>query len=343
MNPMLEVALADASAVAEARRRVAALAAALAFDEVRAGQLALVVTELATNVLKHGGGRGWLLAGDDGQAAIDVLALDQGPGMTDIARCLADGYSSTGTPGNGLGAVRRLAHSFHVASWPGQGTVLHARLLRQGAKPPSLDDAVAGVCVAKPGEVACGDGWAWHGDAGTRTVFVVDGLGHGTEAAVAAQAALERFRRQPDDPPELLIEGVHRALTHTRGAAAAAARIDAAARTVRFAGLGNIAAAVMDAAGGVRRLVSLPGIAGHNARRVQAFDQPFVPGGGRLVMHSDGIGSHWSLQAQPGLLRAHPALLAGWLWRDHARRRDDATAVAACLEVMPQDATGGVA
>lgn len=328
---MFEVMVNDSSAVAEARRRAVAAAAALGFDEVRAGQLAIVATELGTNLLKHGGGGGRLLVGC-GSDRVELLALDKGPGMADVAACMADGYSSAGTAGNGLGAVRRLAQSFHVASWPGKGTAVLACLSRKGeaACQPAVAESVGGVNIAKPGERACGDAWATHADGPVRIVFMVDGLGHGTEAAVAANEAVAQFQRSRHEPPAQIVHAVHQALRHTRGGAVAVARIDPGGATISFAGLGNIAAAVVGG-GTVRRMVSHNGTAGHNARKIQAFDYPCGPGA-LLVMHSDGLSSGWSLDAYPGLQRMHPLLVAGVLYRDFARGRDDATVVAARTE-----------
>ena len=107
MTPTLEVMVPDASAVSVARREAAGMAGRLGFDEVLAGQVSLVATELATNLVKHAGG-GRMLLNVQGRG-IDLLALDTGAGMRDIAACMADGYSTAGTPGNGLGAVRRLS------------------------------------------------------------------------------------------------------------------------------------------------------------------------------------------------------------------------------------------
>lgn len=322
----VEVSVSDASAVALARREAVALATRLGFDEVRRGQLALVVTELATNLVKHGGGGRLLLAVRGG--GVELLALDQGPGMPDVAACLADGYSTTGTAGNGLGAVRRLSARLDVASWPRLGSVVHARV-GPGADPAA--DATAAVVVAKPGETACGDGWALHEDDAGRTLMVVDGLGHGTEAAVVAREAVALFMRAPDREPAAAVQALHLGLRHTRGGAVAVARVQWADHTVGFAGLGNIAGALVGLSGEVRRMVSHNGTAGHNARKIQAFEYPFGPQA-LLVMHSDGVGGHWSLDRYPGLPQCHPTLVAGLLYRDHARGRDDAAVVVSRLE-----------
>jgi len=320
---VVEVQVADETAVAVARRRALAVAANVGFDEVRAGQLAIVATELSTNLVKHGGG-GKLLIGD-AAGHVDLLALDLGRGMNDVDACMADGYSSAGTPGNGLGAVRRLAQQLQVASWPGRGTAVFARVARTGTAPVS--DSEAGLSIAKAGEEVCGDAWTSQMDQQASTWFVVDGLGHGVEAALAAQAAITQFHRNAAAPVAELLQGVHLAMRHTRGGAVAVARLERATSTVAFAGLGNIAAALVPAVGQVRHMVSLNGIAGHNARKVHTFEYPCTDG--LLIMHSDGIGTGWTLQRYPGFMRLHPMLLAGLLYRDFARSRDDATVVVA--------------
>src|SRR4051812_45845337 len=97
----------DDSQVAPARRAAEHMAAALGFDETKRGQAAIVATELATNLLRHAAGGELLVLG--GPAGLDLLAWDRGPGISDIAASSADGASTRGGPGTGLGAVRRLA------------------------------------------------------------------------------------------------------------------------------------------------------------------------------------------------------------------------------------------
>jgi anti-sigma regulatory factor (Ser/Thr protein kinase) len=321
---MLEVVVADASQVADARRRAGARAEVAGFDSTRAAQVALVATELATNLIKHGGGGRLLI--DDADTHIDLLALDRGPGMADVDACLADGFSTAGTPGNGLGAVRRLSQALHVASWPNLGTAVLARMTRDKSEPVP-PAAVGAVVLAKPGEQVCGDAWSAHEDGAGRTLFVVDGLGHGTEAAVAANAAVAQFQRSREEAPADIVQSVHLAMRHTRGGAVAVARIVWESASVYFAGLGNIAGVLITPAGQMRRMVSHNGTAGHIARRIRAFEYPCAEG--RLIMHSDGLATSWRLDAYPGLARAHPLLLAGVLYRDHARNRDDTTVVVA--------------
>lgn len=324
----IEVLVPDASAVSLARREAAALAARLGLGELRGGQVALAASELASNLVKHGDGGRMLLSVRDG--GIDLLALDTGRGMSDVSACMADGYSTAGTAGNGLGAVRRLAQRFGVASWPGRGCAVHA-FVGAESPPGPADEATAALVVTMPGELACGDAWSLHEAHDHRTLMMVDGLGHGTEAAVVAREAQAIFAKNTGEPPAELVQRLHLGLRHTRGGAVAVARVQWSSRTIAFAGLGNIAAAVVGADGTTRRMVSHNGTAGHNARKIQAFEYPFGPDA-LLVMHSDGMGGQWSLDRYPGLARSHPALVAGVLYRDQARGRDDTTVVVSRLE-----------
>lgn len=320
----------EASGAGEARRRVQYLAASLGLDETDAGRAALVATELAGNLVKHAARGGHLLAQAaqwSGGAGVEILSLDAGPGMANVARCLRDGYSTAGSPGTGMGAVSRMADEFDVHSAAGVGTVLAARVWAGGRRDaPAAGPALAGISLPKPGQEVCGDAWAAAERDGRTVVLVADGLGHGPDAAAASREAVRAFGSAPGSDPVELLERVHGALRSTRGAAAAVAVVDREARTLRFAGVGNIAASVL-AGGESRSMVSLGGIVGHEARRIQAFDYAF-PAGALLVLHSDGLGSRWTLDRYPGLAARDPLVVAGVLFRDFVRGSDDATVVA---------------
>jgi anti-sigma regulatory factor (Ser/Thr protein kinase) len=328
------IAIQEHTDAGEARRIVAALAAELAFDETSAGNAALVVTEAAKNVLKHaGGGQVILRVLESGASAgIEMLALDKGPGIADLGRCFQDGYSTAGTAGTGLGAIARLSSVYEIYSRPGQGTVLMARVWKRGkageAPIPPLRFNVGGVSVPVRGEQECGDGWIFQESTRTARLTIADGLGHGPLAAEAARAAIRTAREQLNESVPALLERIHGALRATRGAAVAVAEIDPPAQLLRFAGVGNITAAILPEAGPSRHLVSHAGTAGHEVRKISEFTAPWSSRS-LLVMHSDGLQTRWSFDPYPGLLERHPSLIAGVLYRDYARGRDDVTVVVA--------------
>ncbi len=320
----------EAADVGEARRQAAEMARMLGFDPTSAGHLALGVTEAGMNIVKHAG-EGLLLLRAVPHAtghAIEVLALDHGKGMANVAECLRDGYSTAGSPGTGLGALSRLSGAFQIVSHPGKGTVLRFEVASRPHVTPARNPLSMGaVCVPKHGETACGDAWTLLGQRGKHTLLVVDGLGHGIDAAAAAHAAIDIARRESERNLSAaeLIGALHAGMRGTRGAAGAAVVLDPGAARGSMCGIGNVGVAVRQA-GATRKLVSHNGILGYQSRNVQAFDFAFPPGA-LVIAQSDGLDTRWRLEDYPGLENAHPALIAGVLFRDHQRRRDDSTVV----------------
>jgi hypothetical protein len=242
--------------------------------------------------------------------------------MRDVEACLADGYSSHGTMGGGFGAMGRLAGEFAIWSAPGAGTALVCRFFIGPETPRSARRPVlAGLAVPHPSETVCGDAWAALSGPEGDALLLVDGLGHGPAAETAATTAVRLFRERAWADPTGLMEVLHAGMRSTRGAAVGAAMIDQRQRQVRFAGVGNVSA-VLVAGDKSRSMVSHNGTIGHQMRKAQEFAYPWESGA-LLVMHSDGLASHWNLQQYPGLFRQDPALIAAILYRDHARRRDD--------------------
>jgi anti-sigma regulatory factor (Ser/Thr protein kinase) len=315
----------DESQIAEARRAATAMARRQGLNEVDAGRVALVTTELATNLVKHARG-GEILIGPDeegGRGGILVLSLDKGPGMANVRACLEDGYSTAGTAGNGLGAVTRLSALVDIASWQGVGTAVLAVIAPGKARAEhSPRPAFGALSVAKLGEDVCGDAWAVDHNGTSTTLFVADGLGHGPVAAEAAVEAVRLFRRFRGHQVTTLLDYVHNGLRSTRGAAISMARYDPIVGQVAFGGIGNVAGA-LTSRNEIRRMITMPGTAGYMVRKIQSFQYPFA--GGLVILCSDGISSSWTLDRYPNLETLHPTLIAAVLYRDFGRRRDDAT------------------
>ena len=324
------VILGDSSDVAAARRAANGHAQDLGFDEETAGRCALVTTELATNLLKHAGG-GQILLGpyrDSTGSGLEILSLDKGPGIADLGRAMADGYSTAGSMGTGLGAVRRQADEFAVYSRPGLGTAVMARIRDPATPVPAPTPPIISLgAVVEPiaGETVSGDRWGFAPSALGPTLMAVDGSGHGSQAAAAADAAMAAFERHAAEDCVPLMETMHRALAPTRGGAVAVARLDSAKAMLRFVGVGNIAGMLLGE-GKPQRMVSHNGVLGHIAPRIREFTYP-VKGGVTVLMHSDGLSSKWDLASYPGLGASHPSLIAAVLFRDHRRERDDASVV----------------
>lgn len=325
------IAIGDTSQVSGARRAAGRAAQQLGFPEAEAGKVAIAATEAATNIVKHAGeGKLIINAVRDGAAsALVLIGIDNGRGIANVAESLADGYSTAGSSGTGLGAMRRLSTRFEIYSRPTAGTAILARF---DWPPPSASTRmppvrVGGLFVPKPGEEHCGDAIAVVRNEQCTRLLVADGLGHGLQAAEAARASAGTFQANPRASLSDVLHAMHLASRPTRGAVAAVAEIDPGAGRVLFAGVGNISAAIV----GLDRdynLVSHNGTLGHELRKVQEFSYPWGPGA-LLIMHSDGISRRWTFEGQPGLASRDPDLIAAVLYRDFARDRDDAAALVA--------------
>jgi anti-sigma regulatory factor (Ser/Thr protein kinase) len=326
---MIALAVQDQSQVAETRRKATEMAKRQEFGDADTGRVALVATELATNILKHGNG-GEILVGTFGEGAesgIELIALDKGNGMSNVAASMIDGHSTAGTAGKGLGAVTRQSHFVDIASWPGNGTAVLARLKRgQPSESPGDTSRIGAVSIPMLGEEVCGDSWSVAFGPDETTLLVADGLGHGPEAAEAAVEAVRMFHRFVGHRAPVLLEYIHGGLRATRGAAVSIARFRPDSGKMTYSGIGNIGG-VIASNGELRRMVSMPGTAGHNARKIQAFEYPFTTG--LVILHSDGIASSWTLDRYPNLAARHPTLIAAVLYRDLTRHRDDATVLVA--------------
>ncbi|MGJ7490870.1 ATP-binding protein [Variovorax sp. ZT4R33] len=328
----------EPSRIGEARRHASLLCAELGWSETATGRLALIVTELGTNLVRHATGGRMLIAVRPARDDIEVICIDDGPGIVDVARAMTDGVSTgSGSPGTGLGAIRRTATSFDVHSAVPHGTVSIARVSRvpraartaAEATPPAADGAEAhvfgAICVPIKGETVCGDGWGVSRDGARATVWVADGLGHGVHAAEASQAALDVFVDGHAGELRSLVERAHARLQSTRGAAVCALRIDAEAQTALCAGAGNVAVRIVS---GVfdRSMVTQHGTVGVQIRKPEQSSLQ-MPQHGVAVVHSDGLATRWDAASILPVLERDPTLAAAILFRNFSRGRDDATVV----------------
>ena len=319
----------DGSEVANARRAAVACAATVRLSETSTGRAALVATELATNLIKHANG-GTLLFGTNDKTMV-IVSLDKARGVMNLAAAMADGYSTAGSSGTGLGAVRRASASFDLYALPDRGTAILTTIEDAAPQTPALRApsriGVGGICIPKTGEEENGDAWTASLSRDVVTISVADGLGHGPAAATASSAAVRVVAERVEQPIEHILQDAHGALRPTRGAAVAVARIHLTAGRTDFIGVGNIAGTIVtdDA---MRKTVSLSGIVGHEMRKVQSFSYPWLASS-VLILQSDGVSANWNAANYPGLMQHEPALIAAVLYRDLGRGTDDATVVVA--------------
>ena len=310
-----------------ARRAAESLAATLGLGDDARGRVALVVTELATNLVqprrRRRAARCAVEPASHGRHR--VLALDRGPGMADVGRLPARRLlDRRHAPATGLGAIAPPGRPCSTSARPGQGTAVLARIWRA---PGRRDDgrrsaAVCSPCTART--VAATAGPSADGD-GVTIAAVVDGLGHGPAARRGRGRGRPQLSAQARRVAEALLETIHaRRCGRPAGAAVGVAALD-----------------LRRTDGELRRhRQHRRPIVGRRARRGARLAQRHrsatsrrdpgastirSPAGALLVMHSDGRQRGWALDRYPGLVRRDPLLIAGVLYRDftaRARRRD---------------------
>jgi anti-sigma regulatory factor (Ser/Thr protein kinase) len=347
MPRVWDVPVHDSTRVRDARVAAEHAAAQAGLDEKRTAAAALVATELATNLLKHAGGGQLLIdvvappalaESRDVAHALQIAAVDHGPGIADVPAALRDGFSTTRSLGAGLGTCQRLADDFGLHSVPGRGTVVLARL-GTGVAASGEDSGVraGGVNIPFAGAEYSGDAWGWVRADDRVTLMLADGLGHGPEAARASTAAVQALRRSAHLTPAALLRQLEGALGGTRGAAVAVAQVDTRAERLRFAGIGNVGARLREG-DRWRHLMSRPGIVGVH-RHASLREEELAWGADRLlILHSDGLPSRWTPPSDTCPASADPAVTAAVTIRDAsspARPVRDDTAVAVLTPTPP--------
>jgi len=331
-KPHKSFLLPDRSFQSIIKRDITKIAEALGFSETEVGKVNIIVSELTTNLLKHGATDGEFLVkpvGPDNNG-LEIICLDLGPGMSDPQRMLQDGVSTTGTRGEGLGAIKRLAHEFDIFSAPGVGTIVLARLYKTPPQPGFLKDKsfeVGVVMVPKMGEIYCGDGGAMVMGTGYCRFLVADGLGHGEFAQQASQQAIAGFRQFSSLGPAETIKAMHAPMKKTRGAVVNVATLDLVKQTLTYCGVGNIAGRILAQADAGKNLISYNGILGHNIpNTINNHDLPWQQNF-LLVLHSDGIKSKWDISRFRDLNRQDPSVIAAVIYKYFNRGTDDVMVV----------------
>ncbi|MGE5411830.1 MAG: ATP-binding SpoIIE family protein phosphatase [Clostridiales bacterium] len=332
IKTITSVKIQDRSHISESRRLSTSIASEMGFSETTTGKIAVIVTEMATNIIKHSTDqKGELLIQEiclkDCQG-IELISIDKGPGMRNVAQCMRDGYSTAGSQGTGLGAIKRMSDKFDIYSSFGNGTVIISRIWlddKEGNSSITHID-IGGISLPKKGEAANGDRWAFHKEEGKLKIILADGLGHGIEASAASIEAIKCFNIHKSSSLSELMESIHGSLRHTRGAAIALAEINYGNKIFSFCGIGNINCVVQTSEKS-KTMISHNGIAGHEIRKIQTFETQWIENP-TLIMHSDGLSSRWSLEKNnSGLLNKAASITAAILYRDYSRENDDSTVV----------------
>lgn len=315
------------SGVGHARRAARALCKAIGFNTQQCEEVAIVAAELASNLVKHAHGGKVILQPlkEEERSGLQIETLDSGPGICDLDRAVTDGYSTAGGLGTGLGTVNRLMDELTVESQEDGGAhVLCRRWLHthvEDHRPCPLSFGVA--ARPHPMQDVSGDTFVIKQWAETALVGVIDGLGHGPAAQQAALAARDYIERHCEQGLEDIFRGVGYACHSTRGVVMALARFDWGVGHLSLASLGNIEVRVFGTPEPFRSDVRR-GIIGVNNQRPaichHQWDPAYV-----MVMHSDGLTSHWRWDAFANLADKPASAMAAGLLDALAKDDDDAT------------------
>lgn len=336
--------IADRSYLNIVKRDISKLAESYGFDETGIGKINIVVSEMVSNLIKHttDGGEILVKPTDEDLKGIEIICLDRGPGMLNPEHLMADGVSTSGTAGEGLGAIKRQSTFFDYYTQDQGGTILLSRIFKTVvhspyqtriiAKPEKLE--IGAVMVAKTGETLCGDGWHLQLTDGKVLILAVDGLGHGPDANEAASQSIASFRNNAAYSPAETLRQIHSDIRRTRGAVGAVLHINKKSPEVQFCGIGNINGKVFSITTSktitvTKNLISYNGILGHNIPNTVHNQLTAMNPGQLLVLHSDGVKSRWDLNKYVDLHRHDASLIAALIYRDFNRGTDDTLVIVA--------------
>ncbi|MBC5772827.1 SpoIIE family protein phosphatase [Pontibacter sp. KCTC 32443] len=327
--------LADRSFANIVKRDITRLAESHGFSPAEVGRINIVVSEMASNLHKHSPQGGELLVKYTEDNAIEILCLDFGPGMKEPHRMMQDGTSTTGTAGEGLGAIMRQSHTFDMFSCAGCGTVLLSRIYKGSTSAPkkNVPFEIGALLVPKPNEQFCGDGFAMSIQGRSCEFIALDGLGHGAAAQDASTEAARVFLNNHSLDPVSNLRQIHQAIRKTRGAVGTIVHIDLGLKRMSYCGIGNIAGRLytIDGPGIVnassKSIIAYNGILGHNIPTTLNSQQQEWNKSSLLILHSDGIKSRYDLSKYTNLHRHDVSIIAAVLYRDFRRDTDDSLVV----------------
>lgn len=322
----------DKSYVSFLKREIHNLATNAGFSSQRTGEIDIIVSELSSNLIKFVGVGEFLyrIATDAKGDFFELFCIDAGRGIPNLAQMMKDGSTTSQTLGQGLGAVKRLSDASSIYTLRNWGTVVHSKIYKE-VQPNFVrrENIELGVVqVNMPGEAQCGDGYAVKYAHGGVFFFLGDGLGHGDHAYDAVQAAITAFKACRERSLVSIFQYIHQEVKKTRGLVGTIAFLDFKTNKWSLCGIGNISTSIFTGLE-VKNYTPYNGIIGLNIPRTLTESVFEVQKFQTLVMHSDGLRSRWNLSSLAGLLKHPSSIIAGTLFKEHARRTDDMSVLVA--------------
>lgn len=331
---MLEcLTIASRPDVAAARQQARAEALQAGFSTERAEQIAIVATELSSNILKYANS-GWFLAQampqPDG-VCLALVACDDGPGIENLDQMRQDQVSGGEGAGIGIGAIERLSDRAEVITSPA-GTIWACTFDSADVKRTNGLD-IAGLRLSHPTEQVCGDAWGTVAHRSGVRLVLADGMGHGEAAAKAGQAMVGTSLARPVHAPKQRLQQVANEMTRDRGGVISVLDLEPDAQRVCYGNLGNISGFYLRQ-GMQKRLVSRDGFVGSPNARPMEEQLDLLPGD-VFVLHSDGLRTV-TPEVALSAARYSALMIAALLLADPKRHRRDDISVAVA-RWMPAD------
>ncbi|WP_116788637.1 SpoIIE family protein phosphatase [Flavobacterium psychrotrophum] len=331
-NTFYSYRIEDKSYVSFVKREIHNLTVAAGFSSQKTGEIDIVVSELASNLVKFVGSGEILYrtATDTNGVFFEIYCLDKGQGIHNLPQMMRDGASTSQTLGQGLGAIERLSSESSIYTLKGWGTVAHSKIYKDAQNEIFRKEPVhvAAVQVNMPGESVCGDGYAVKYANNGVYFFLGDGLGHGEHAHDAVALAITAFKECREKSLVAILQYIHHEVKKTRGLVATIVFLDLKAQKWHLCGIGNIATSIYTGLES-KNYTPYNGIVGLNIPRTLTESVFELNKYQTLVMHSDGLRGRWNLTGMPGLLKHSPNTIAGTLYKDHARGTDDMSVLVA--------------
>jgi len=308
------------------------------FDLKKLNDLDLILSEMTSNLQKYAVG-GEILAGlfyEENNCYIELISIDQGPGMAYPQTMMADGFSSENTMGMGLGSIKRLSDKYDLYSIKKWGTIILSRvyktkpILRSGIF-SQID--IRPLIVTMPGQKVSGDGTFYHLTDQHFKLLVADGLGHGEEANFAVKEAVNAFKNCMQHSPAEILKHIHQAILKTRGMVGAVVVFDFKTKIWTMAGVGNITSRMSNYLD-TKNQMSHNGIIGHNIPNIINDQQISLNDFHQITLCSDGMKSRWELSKYPGINRCDLSIQAAAIYKDFARHTDDMSVVIAKINQL---------
>jgi anti-sigma regulatory factor (Ser/Thr protein kinase) len=331
------------------------------FKEPECRALGTIVSELGTNIIKYAG-HGSVTVEEvesGGRVGVQVTVSDRGPGIEDVQQALEEHFSSSGTLGLGLPGVRRMMDDFKIESQVGHGTTVRVRKWIHGSAdapkrrglfsgapggdafaergterkavrfedPTGSQPPLEVAHVNRPcrGELVSGDAVSVTEADGGVLIGVIDGLGHGRDANLAAKTAARFLRKEGSSDLGHLMSRLNDRLRGTVGAAVGLCWIDLTRGRLLYAAVGNT---VMRIEGeGNTHIQAVAGTVGLNFKPPR-IGSAQLRGDDVLLLYTDGVSDRASIKDYPQLRYQAASTVADTMITRYGKRHDDATCVA---------------